>query len=68
MQFNSLQGLYAQLTVGFICHLSICIVLDLAVAVAVCKAYVLKILGGLSPLYIYIYISSVALFKASEID
>ena len=40
MQWNSMQGLYAQLTRGFI-SLLICIVLDLAVGVAVCKASVL---------------------------
>ena len=41
MQCSSIQGIYARLTGGFICLLSICIVLDLAVGVAVCKASVL---------------------------
>ena len=38
---SGIQGIYAQLTGGSICLLYICIVLDLAVGVVVCKAYVL---------------------------
>ena len=41
MECRSMEGLYAQLTGGFICLLYICIVLDLAVGGAVCKASVL---------------------------
>ena len=41
IQCSSMQGLYAQLTGEFICLLSICIVLDLAVGAVVCKASVL---------------------------
>ena len=39
---SSMQGIYAWLTGGSICLLYICIVLDLAVGVAVCKASVLN--------------------------
>ena len=38
---SSMQGICAQLTAGSICLLYICIVLDLAVVVAVYKAFVL---------------------------
>ena len=38
---SSMQGIYGQLTGGFICLLYICVVLDLVVGVAVCKASVL---------------------------
>ena len=41
MQCSSMQGLCVQLTGGFICLLYICIVIDLAVGVVVCKASVL---------------------------
>ena len=41
VQCSSMQGLYARLNGGFICLLSICIVLDLAVGVAVYKASML---------------------------
>ena len=41
---------------GFICLLYICIVLDLAVGVAVCKASGLKYLGGPSAFGIYMCI------------
>ena len=44
---SSMQGIYAQLTVGSICLLYICIVLDLVVGVVICKASVLNSLGGL---------------------
>ena len=38
---SSIQGICVRLTEGFICLLYICIVLDLAVGIAVCKASVL---------------------------
>ena len=41
MKCNGIQGIYARLTGGSICLLYICIVLGLAVDVAVCKASVL---------------------------
>ena len=50
----SMQGIYAQLTGGSICLLYICIVLYLAVGVAVCKASMLNWLGGPSAFYIYV--------------
>ena len=43
--FNSMQGNYAELTGGSICLLYICIVLYLAVCVALCKASMLDWLG-----------------------
>ena len=42
---SSMQCIYAQLTGGSICLLYICIILDLAVGVAVCKASMLNCLG-----------------------
>ena len=42
---SSMQGIYAWLTGGSICLLYICIVLDLAVGVVVCKASMLEWLG-----------------------
>ena len=48
-----MQDIYAQLTGGFIFHLYICIVLDLAVGVVVCKASVLDWLEGSSSIYIF---------------
>ena len=42
-----MQGICAWLTGGFIFHLYICIVLDLALSVVVCKASVLNSVGGL---------------------
>ena len=42
MQCSGIQDIYAQLTGGFICPLSICIVLDLSVGVEVFKASVLN--------------------------
>ena len=49
MWCSSIQCIYAQLTGGSICLLYICIVLDLPVGVAVCKASVLNWLGGHLP-------------------
>ena len=49
----SIQGIYAWLTGWSICLLYICIVLDLAVGVVVCKASVLDWLRGPSAFYIY---------------
>ena len=54
MKCKSIQGIYAWLTGGSICLLYICIVLDLAVGVAVYKASVLDWLGGPSAFYIYV--------------
>ena len=71
MQCSGMQGIYAQLTGGFICLLYIWLVLDLAVGVVVCKASVLGLLGGLSPFYIYIFIihiCSAAVCKASVLN
>ena len=42
---SGMQGIYAQLTGGSICLLYICIVLDLAVGVVVCKASMLELTG-----------------------
>ena len=42
-----MQGIYARLTGGSICLPYICIVLDLALVVVVCKTSVLNYLGGL---------------------
>ena len=44
---SGMQGICAWLTGGFIFHLYICIVLDLALSVVVCKASVLNSVGGL---------------------
>ena len=55
MKCNGIQGIYAQLTGGSICLLYICIVLDLAVGVVVCKASMLEWLGGPSAFYIYMH-------------
>ena len=52
MQCSSMQGLYAQLTGE---DLYICIVLDLAVGVAVCKASVLEWLVGVHLPSIYMH-------------
>ena len=53
MQCSSIQGIYPRLTGGFICPLSTCIVLDLGVGVAVCKASMLDRLGDSSAFYLY---------------
>ena len=50
---SGMQGICAQLTGGSICLLYICIVLDLAVGVVVCKASMLNWLGDSSAFYIY---------------
>ena len=52
---SSMQGICAWLTGGSICLIYICIVLDLAVGVAVCKASVLDWLGSPSACYIYMH-------------
>ena len=52
MKCNNIQGIYAWLTGWSICLLYICIVLDLAVGVAVCKASMLNWLGSICLLYI----------------
>ena len=51
---TGIQGIYAQLTEGSICLLYICIVLYLAVGVAVCKESMLDSLQGPSTFYICI--------------
>ena len=49
---SSMQGIYAWLTGGFICLLYICIVLDLAVGVMVCKASIFNWLcTGIQDIY-----------------
>ena len=50
-----MQGICARLTGGFIFHLYICIVLDLAVGVVVCKASMLDWLVVSCALYIYMH-------------
>ena len=50
-----MQGIYAQLTGGFICLLYICIVLDLAVGVMVCKASIFNWLcTGIKGIYAWL--------------
>ena len=54
MKCNGIQCIYAWLTGRSICLLYICIVLDLAVGVVVCKASMLKWQGGhLSSIYMH---------------
>ena len=57
---SGMQGICAPLTRGSICLLYICIVLDLAMGVAACKASVLNWMGRAT--------SSVMVFKASMFD
>ena len=68
----SMQGIYAQLTGGFICLPYICIVLDLAVGVAVCNASMLDRWGvHLPSIYICIVLDlavGVVVCKASLLD
>ena len=52
MKCNNIQGIYAWLTGWSICLLYICIILDLAVGVAVWKASMLNWLGSICLLYI----------------
>ena len=60
MNCNGIQYIYAWLTRGSICLLYICIVLDLAMDVAACKASVFDLMGRAT--------SSVMVFKASMFE
>ena len=69
---SGIQGIYAWLTGGSICLVYICIVLDLAVGVVVCKAIMLQLTGGfICLLYIWIVLDlavGVVVYKAFILD